>query len=231
MANEVPMEQQAGFDIRDSDVKMWENYTIRKPQPDGSMRAALRSDMYPAGWDDKEISGVIKGDNARQMMQAWFGYVKGRINAWESRKEAEALKRAETLAASRQREVATAGILTAGPVAPAIYIPDREASLESILESKVVAIRGRLSGIETTIANALGVAAASQQQKSDLTRELRAAERALAVVGDTRHDPTRARASSHTTAHRAEGAGGSPVPAPKRRKRKVAAGGPMATLT
>jgi hypothetical protein len=167
------------------EIYLWEHYTMRENQADGII-ASLRDDVYPEGWNEGPIRGKLVGNNPRQIVQAWFGHVSGRLNAWKNSQEIASAERAEASRTRREQEAAAAPVMGGGEVSASPYQQDGEASLEATLRSKVAALSRSVVSIEAEITRTLESLTLLQQRRAGLEQEVWRAEQALTfVAGDS----------------------------------------------
>lgn len=168
-------------DLLDSDIGLWEKYTLATRVSDG-FTAELKQDAYPLGFDGPPIKGKVVGDNPRQIVVTWHNYVRSRINEWENRKEAEASQRAQASASSSQPSTPAPGRLDGGEGPAAQNLPPREETLEEYLVAKVSSLSRSVSLIEAEIARTVESLGELRRRKREAVIERRRAERAAAVA-------------------------------------------------
>jgi hypothetical protein len=166
-------------DALSSDVGLWSKWTTTADNGDGSVRAELADGIMP---DGRPCAGVIRGKSKAEAVGQWFTYVRGQYDARSQRQEAAAIERAETLRASGGGETAAPGELGDGK-GPAQADPQaREASLEEVVESKIVAIGRRLPAVEEQIAAAASRLAGLNAERDSLLTERAKATKVLKLL-------------------------------------------------
>lgn len=173
-------------ELLDSDIRLWEQYTVKDRALNGRIRASLKDDAYPEGWQDNIIQGILEGDSPRQNITSWHNFVKGKISAWQDRQAAAEAQRAEASRGSSGAEAASSGQLESGQETAQGNPPSGEETLEAVLESKVAALRRSVSLIETEIASTAHSLAALRERHNGLKKQHKLAEKFYKAAAKSR---------------------------------------------
>lgn len=165
------------------DIGLWEKNTQKTPLPGGGVRLTYTGDEAFGPAIEAELA---PGWKPRTAVSVWYNHVLGVINERQNKQETAAAQRAQAPKPSGGEDDPGPRIVGASglPIAPAV--PDREASVEAILEAKISALSGSLAGLKAESAAAERALVDAERRYQAVKEELRKAINALKLVkGDT----------------------------------------------
>ena len=168
------------------DLLLWERYTTKDHQADGSVIVTLAPGNMPDGKPCQ--ARFAAGWKPRVVIEQWYQYVTGEANAREAKQAAEAVERAEASRTGSQREDPAPRIYGGSELPTAAAVQAREASVESIIESKISDLGGSITRVEEQIAATLGALKSLELERGALKQQRSKAVAALKAMKGAHDD-------------------------------------------
>ena len=160
------------------DLLLWERFTDKESVGD-KVVARLRVDIMP---DGQPCKAEFVGFKPKDAVRAWHDYVRGQYDARTAEQTAKADGRADAPRAGGEREAEPAAESGGGGAAVEEDHPDREETVEAILESKVLTLGRSVSYLSDEVESSRRALAELERRLASKVSEKQRAIRALKLM-------------------------------------------------